>query len=270
MSDKINQLLSDISYAQHEAKRDTLNSIIYCEQKTEDIDAYNNNTGDTYTITSEGMIIDSDGDELFILEGVNDLTSSDRSKYDFIGHDQKVGTNNLAIAKTIREIFDYNSRYHDRSTSANIGKGAELLLGTKFGSNMAKYQKTVDLIQDAMKLDQNFVTIYYACDNIGRDPKTGLPAYVFFAQIKVPSGEYWFSWHLMRDGLNSNDKKQRNKPTPKNKICDKLNDFNGDGTKVIKLGRSKIDKYQELEEKYNKMHTNNKFAVDKLNKAFDL
>lgn len=259
--------ISEIYFEQYEAMRNTSNSIICYESKIDNI----NNDEDLNLFTfHEGCVYDSDGDELYITEYSNESVKptnnvDDKSKYDFKGHDATVGGANIAVAKIIREIFDYSKIYHHGTPSAanNLLYG-----GSMFGSNLAKYQKTVDLMNMVKDTQQNFCKIYYACDNVGLCK--GQKAYVFFAEMTLPSGTFYFSWHLMRDGVKS---KNTNKNTPKNKICNVINEFIPDGSKVIKFGKSKIEEYNNMEQKYGELYkqrVNGKVVLTKLIQAFNL
>ena len=267
MNNVVLESISNITHEQYEAMRNTSNCIIYYESKVDYMESYNNGSCEVFVI-KEGHIYDIDGDELFLVtESDVPVTNNpgDNSQYDFSGHDVNVGTANLAIAQILREIFDYSKIYHHGKTT-----GAKDLLynGTMYGSNLAKYQKTFDLMNQMESSKQNFCKLYYACDNVGQFK--GQRAYVFFAEMILPSGTFYFSWHLMRDGLTS---KNVNKNTPKNKICNNINDFSPIGNRVIKFGKSKIGEYQNMESRYADFYergVNGAVVLNKLIQAFNL
>ena len=264
--DVILDSISNITYEQCEAFRSTSNAIIYYESKVDYTDSYNNDTCDIF-IVKEGRIFDVDGDELFIFNEsyASNVKPTDASRFDFIGHDKNVGTENVAIAEILKEIFQYSKIYHHRNPSG----GKDLLYnGTIFGSNLAKYQKTLDLMNMMESSKQNFCKLYYACDNVGKC--NNHDAYVFFAELTLPSGVFFSSWHLMRDGIKS---KNTNKITPKNKICNNIDSFSPTGNRVIKFGKKKVEDYEKMETRYNSLYQkgiNGSVVLNKLLTAFNL
>ena len=261
MNNDLLKSISDIYHEQYEAMRKTSNSIIDYEAKIDCID----NEEEVF-IVEEGRVYDIDGDELFIITESNKTSSHDNSKYDFKNHDVNVGTSNLAIANILCDIFNYSGRYHHRP-GASIDK--LLYSGSKGGSNLAKYQKTYDLLNMVKSSNQNFCKIYYACDNIGKHKNR--KSYVFFAELQLPDGIFYLSWHLMRDGMNSGNTKKK---TPKNNICDKINEYDPNGSTIIKFGQSKIQEYLNMEEKYYndyyKKSMNGEFVINKMVNAFEM
>lgn len=268
MNNVVLESISNITHEQYEAMRNTSNCIIYYESKIDYMESYENDTCEVF-IFKEGRIFDIDGDELFLVTESDIPTNSngptDNSQFDFTGHNLDVGTANLAIAQILREIFDYSKIYHHGKTT---GTKDLLYNGTMYGSNLAKYQKTFDLMNQMESSKQNFCRLYYAGDNVGQFK--GQRAYVFFAEMTLPSGTFYFSWHLMRDGVKS---KNTNKNTPKNKICNNINDFTPTGNRVIKYGKSKFTEYQNMESKYEdfyKRGVNGIVVLNKLIEAFKL
>lgn len=245
MSADIRELLAEIKHQQNEAYNNISDDIICMEAKNELMDP-NYECG---YIVQEGRIFDEDGDEVFFIddsiftEAVSGVKG--KAQYDFKGNKASVGTDNYDVAKILKDIFVMSKRFHGTETQDS----KKSIYGTsKAVSNFAKYQKTADLLNklNDSTTQQNFCKVYYATPDVGKIQ--GRPCYVFFAEIELPTGTYYFSWHLQKDGMNSNNTKKK---STKNSLCDKIDKITPNGRNVIKYGNKKVSEYAAMEKKYS-------------------